>query len=130
MDVKIPEVVQVPAADPLPYEGVPGAWSQMAGEYLAAISLAVQAELELRAREAHAIQLALSRFDGTRGPTMYDSGDGLVERVPSAVVEQAIEAQEQARAAFQAAEKKAQELKRRLDEASKGTAILRYEVRR
>lgn len=128
--VEIPPVVQPPAVDPLPYAGVPGAWSQMAGEYLAAVSLAVQAELELRAREAHAVQLALFRLDGTRGPTMYDATDGLSERVPSAVVEQAIEVQEQARATYREAENRALELKRRLDEMSAGSTILRYEVRR
>ena len=127
--VEIPPVVRPLAADPLPYAGVPGAWTQQAGEYLAAVSLAVQAELELRAREAHAVQLALARLDGTRGLTMYDATDGLSERIPRSVVERAIEAQEQARAALRGAESRARELKRQLDEMSAGTTILRYEVR-
>lgn len=127
--VEIPPVAQPLAADPLPYAGVPEAWARLAGEYLAAVSLAVQAELELRAREAHAVQLVLFRLDGTRGPTMYDATDGLSERIPRSVVERAIEAQEQARAALRGAESRARELKRHLDEMSAGTTILRYEVR-
>lgn len=109
----IPAVGPVAPADPHPYPGVPAAWRRFADEYLADLAAWVAADLELRAREAHAYTLARARFSAPEA-SVYANGDP-APVVPWSRVEAALVAQENARDVARTAEERAQARRRAYD---------------